>query len=129
MPENQNDLIPWVSVVRIDGEVHVLKHMSARNRKITERNVRMVHPDLQVPENILTLEPCDPKDSMGHIRRLKEHVESLPDHQELTPERLSESRRAAIERANGGGAAAADGEPQDAGTEAAAEDPAAPPHA
>jgi hypothetical protein len=93
-----NAMIPWVCVIDLDGERHVLKAMGVARKNVVERHIQQIHPELK----IVSLEPADPKDPLGHIDRVKrKHEETHPDQEPLTIERINESvaQAAAVQNA------------------------------
>ena len=89
--------VPYVSVVEIDGETHVMKSNGPANIGMVRRHLQSLHPEMK----IISLEPADPKDPIGHIRRVAEKIAAEhPDQEPLTPERLTESANQAIAQQN-----------------------------
>jgi hypothetical protein len=89
--------IPYVCIVEVDGEQHVLKGTGSRDQSLVTRHLQQIHPDMK----ILSIVPADPKDPIGHLQRVKRELEEkFPGQEPLTPERLNESIAAANEAKN-----------------------------
>lgn len=80
--------IPYVAVVEIDGERHILKAMGSRHEATVRRHIEQISPTLK----LISLVKADLNDPIAHIERVKkEHEDAYPDQEPLTAEKLNAS--------------------------------------